>query len=36
MNFYLNPDGPANHTGSNISVGTYNNDEKQEHEDNDK
>ncbi len=28
MNFYLNPDGPANHTGSNISADRYNNDGK--------
>jgi hypothetical protein len=24
MNFYLNPDGPANHTGSNSRVNAYN------------
>ena len=27
MNFYLNPDGPANHTDSNIGALVYNKDE---------
>jgi hypothetical protein len=34
MNFYPNPDGPANHTGSNMGAVVYNNDEKDKGENN--
>ncbi len=36
MNFYPNPDGPANHTGSNTRVNAYNmvKTETEEHENN--
>ena len=39
MNFYPNPDGPANHTGSNISAARYNSDSnrtRRKRENNDK
>jgi hypothetical protein len=36
MNFYPNPDRPANHTGSNTTVVTYSKDGKRERENNNK